>query len=181
MDHSAWSSTSLSKKSGSISVAGLYLQAGLGVAPSSGDEWARVSLFLQAQTRGLVISEDCHNLRRQGPEYRVRGQAVFDYTGTAKNLKIVGKQHFHTVDAAGYALSIIPTKVTPNDLSKLTDAYQLSETLDRHSRLHWEADLAMQPKFKGRESVITQDMEEADQLDTAPNWGAGKEKEDVAW
>ena len=182
MDRSAWSTTSLSKKSGSVSVAQLYIGAGLGVAPSDGDEWARVSLFLQAHRRGLVVSKDCQNLLRQGPEYRVRGQAVFDHTGTAKNLKIVGKQHYHTVDAAGYALGSIPTRIVANDLTEIEDAYQISDKLDRHSRLHWEADLSMHPKRKGRESIITSGLDdEFSQEETPLSWARGDNEDALGW
>jgi hypothetical protein len=138
-------------------------------------------MFLQAQTRGLVVAADCHNLRRQGPEYRVRGQAVFDHTGTAKNLKIVGKQHFHTVDAAGYALSILPTRVTANDLTEIQDAYKISDTLDRHSRLHWEADLAARPKMKGRESIITSGLDDDFQMEEAPAWRGKEDHSGLDW
>jgi hypothetical protein len=181
MDRSAWSTTSLSKKSGSVNVAQMYINAGLGVAPSDGDEWARVALFLAAHKRGLVISEDCQNLRRQGPEYRVRGQAVFDHTGAAKNLKIVGKQHFHTVDAGGYALSVIPTRVAANDLSQVEDAYQIAPSLDRHSRLHWEADLAQWPKHKGRESIITSGLDDEFQMDETPKQWRGELEDALGW
>lgn len=168
MDRSAWSSTSLSKKTGNVSIAQLYIAAGLGVAPSDGDEWARVALFLQAHKRGLVVSKECFNLLRQGPEYRVRGQAVFDHTGTAKNLKIVGKQHFHTVDAGGYALSIIPTRIVANDLTEIEDAYRIGDNIDLHSRVHWEADLARHPKQKGRESIITSGLDDDFQMEETP-------------
>lgn len=182
MDKSAWSTTSLSKRSGSVSIAQLYISAGLGVGPSDGDEWARVSLFLQAQARGLVVSKDCQNLLRQGPEYRVRGQAVFDHTGTAKNLKIVGKQHYHTVDAAGYALGSIPTRIVPNDLTEITDAYKISDRLDRHSRLHWEADLASRPKMKGRESIITSGLDDEFSMEETPrNWRQGGVEDALDW
>ncbi len=179
MDRSAWSSTSVSKKMGNISIAKLYIAAGLGVAPSDGDEWARVALFLHAHKRGLVVSKACFNLLRQGPEYRVRGQAVFDHTGTAKNLKIVGKQHFHSVDAAGYALGILPTRIVANDLTEITDVYQISNTLDRHSRMHWEADLAQHPKRKGRESVITAGLDDNFEQDQTPLSWAREGNEDA--
>ncbi len=181
MDRSAWSTTSLSKKSGSVNVAQMYVNAGLGVAPSDGDEWARVALFLAAQKRGLVVSEDCQNLRRQGPEYRVRGQAVFDYTGKAKDLKIVGKQHFHTVDAAGYALSILPTRVSPNDLTQIEDAFQIPGHVDRASRLHWEAELATRPKMKGRHSIITAGLDDEFQMDETPRYWRGELEDALDW
>lgn len=168
MDKSAWSSTSLSKKSGNINVAQMYVNAGLGLAPSEGDEWARVALFISNHKRGMVVARDCHNLLRQGPEYRVRGQAMFDHTGTAKNLKIVGKQHFHTVDAAGYAMGSIPTRIVANDLTEIEDAYKIGDTIDLHSRRHWEADLARHPKMRGRESIITAGLDDDFQQEEMP-------------
>lgn len=162
MDRTAWSATLLSKKKGIISVAGLYVGSGLGVAPSSGDEWARVGLFLEAQRRGLVVANTCTNLLRQGPEYRVRGQAIFDHTGVAKNLKIVGKQHFHSVDAAGYAFGTIPTKVVAVDIRKTTEVYEIPDHLDRASQMHWIEDRKQFAKLKGGQPVITEGFDEAE-------------------
>ncbi len=157
MDRSAWSSSSLSRKMGSVNIAQLYVNAGLGVAPSDGDEWARVGLFQTAQKRGMVVSATCSSVIRQAPEYRVRGQAIFDHTGSAKNLKIVGKQHFHAVDAAGYALASVPSRVNKVDTDELMDAFEISEDLDRHSKLHWETARKELPKTKGGQPVITWD------------------------
>jgi len=183
MDRSAWSSTSLSRKTGIVSVAQLYIAAGLPVAPSDGDEWARVGLFAAAHRRGLVVSTECANLLRQGPEYRVKGQAVFDYTGSAKNLKIVGKQHFHAIDAAGYAFSVLPTKVVAVDLDEIRDAFEIPEHLDEHSRQHWIAHRSTLPKMKGRQSILTPglDDEVLNEYWGQP-FGPGEEIEDAsAW
>lgn len=182
MDRTAWASSSLSRKMGVVTVAQLYISAGLSVAPSDGDEWARVGLFNSASKRGLIVSTECQNLLRQGPEYRVRGQAVFDHTGTAKNLKIVGKQHFHTVDAGGYALSAIPTKIVAVDLEEIRDAYEIPEHLDQHSRRHWEAHRATLPKMKGRASMITAGLDDDISEYVPPSWERGEEREDaLAW
>jgi hypothetical protein len=161
MDRSAWASTLLSKRKGSISVAQLYVNEGLPLAPSSGDEWARVMLFLEAQKRGLVVSEDCYHLRRQGPEYRVKGQAVIDYTGSTKDLKISAKQKFHTIDAAGYAFSAMPTRVAPVDVREILPMYDIPDEVDYHSRKHWEEHRRHLPLTRGRESIITPDFDES--------------------
>jgi len=174
MDRSAWSATLLSKKKGFISVAQLYIGQGLGVAPSSGDEWARVGLFQEAQRRGLVVASACKNMLRQGPEYRVKGQAVFDHTGVAKALKIVGKQHFHSVDAAGYALGTIPTKVVAVDTRLTKDVYDIPDHLDRQSQLHWEEERRNlpYPRVRDGEPVITEgfDEETFHQEETRPGY-----------
>jgi hypothetical protein len=87
----------------------------------------------------------------------VRGQAIFDHTGTAKNLKIVGKQHFHAIDAAGYAFASIPARVNKVDTDELLDAYPIDETMDRHTVLHWTTARKELPKMKGGQPVITWD------------------------
>lgn len=157
MDRSAWSSSSLSRKMGNVNIAQLYVNAGLGVAPSDGDEWARVGLWQTAQKRGLVVSGACSSVIRQAPEYRVRGQAIFDHTGSAKNLKIVGKQHFHAIDAAGYAFAALPTRCDPVDTSELLDAFEIQEDIDQGSKRHWETVRRELPKTKGGQPVITWD------------------------
>lgn len=155
MDRSAWSSASLSRKMGMVNVAQLYVNAGLGVAPSDGDEWARVGLFQLMAKRGLVVSAGCTSLLRQAPEYRVRGQAIFDHTGSAKNLKIVGKQHFHAIDAAGYAFASIPARCDKVDTSELKNAFEIPEELDLHSKRHWTTVRESLPKTRNGQPVIT--------------------------
>jgi len=174
MDRSAWSTGIASKKLGNISVAQLYIAAGLPVAPSDGDEWARVMLFLEAHKRGLVIARDCLNLLRQGPEYRIRGQSVIDYTGSTKSLKIVGKQKYHSVDAAGYALSHIPTNVVAVDIRELREAYEIGADIDEHSRRHWLSERSKLLKRKGDESIVTLGLDDEEWIDIIPtSWNTG--------
>lgn len=183
MDKSAWATGVLSKKMGSVSVAQLYINSGLAVAPSDGDEWARVMLFLEAHRRGLAVSRNCRHLLRQGPEYRIKGQQVIDHTGATKELKIVAKQKFHSVDAGGYALSHIPTRVTAVDLTQITDAFDIPAELDNHSRRHWEAVLSQLPKMKGRESVITAGLDDGDFMpdDIPASWDKREYEDNLAW
>lgn len=180
MDKSAWATGIMSKKHGNVSVAQMYINQGLGVSPSDGDEWARVMLFLEAQRRGLVVSKECRNLLRQGPEYRVRGQQVIDHTGVTKDLKIVGKQKYHSVDAGGYALSYLPTKIVAVDLTKERDAFEIPVEVDEHSRRHWEQVRSQLPKMRGRESVVTHGFDEADfMVDEKPHSFDRNSYEDV--
>jgi len=182
MDRSAWSTGALSRKLGAISVAQLYVNAGLPASPSSGDEWARVMLFLEAQKRGLVVFRTCTHLLRQGPEYRVRGQQMVDSTGAIKDLKIVSKQKFHAIDAGGYAFEFIPTKVVAVDTRTLEAAFDIADDIDDGSRRHWEALQRTLPKRKGHESVVTQGIDEAELHGENTTHAAGWwEHDDVGW
>lgn len=160
MDRSAWQSTVKSRSTGNVTVAGLYIAAGLPVVPSEGDEWARVMLFLEAHRRGMTVSRNCHMLISQAPEYRIHGQEVYR-PGMAPT-KIVSKQKFHSIDAGGYALSLIPTRVAPVDIREINAFFQIDKNIDRQSRLHWEGVLAQLPKLKGRESVVTLGLDESE-------------------
>jgi hypothetical protein len=157
MDRTAWTSSFQSKKFGSICVADLYVQAGLPVVPSAGDEWTRVMLFINAHRRGLTVSKACSNLLRQGPSYRLKGQI----TDSGKPLKIASKAKYHSVDAGGYALALIPTKVVAVDTREIRQAFDISENVDRGSRIHWEEFVRHLPMRRGNESVVTMGMDEA--------------------
>lgn len=160
MDRSAFTIGVSSTRHGNISVADLYIQGGLAVSPSDGDEWTRVMLFLDAHRRGLTVSRACYHLLRQGPEYKIKGQQAMDHTGTIKDLKIVGKPKFHSVDAGGYALSRLPSRVAPVDLREVRPMYEIAEGVDWASRKHWEAQLAQLPRRRGNESVVTLGIDE---------------------
>jgi len=158
MDQTAWHAAIQSKRLGSITVADLYIQAGLPVAPSSGDEWTRVMLYVTAHRRGLTVSEACSNLRRQGPEYRIKGQMG----AFGAPIKIASKQKFHAVDAGGYALSTLPTKVAPVDIRELLPAFDIPEHLDEGSKKHWQEMRRHLPMRRGNESVVTLGYDEND-------------------
>lgn len=154
MDRSAWHSTSKTTKFGNLNIAQFYQNADLPVTPSQGDEWVRVELFTEAIKRGLTMSSACDKLILQAPEYRVTGQTI------SGKLIIKGKQHFHSVDAGGYALSVLPTKATPVDLRILQPMFDIGADVDAASRIHWEQQLRVLPLIKGRDSVITMSMDE---------------------
>jgi hypothetical protein len=75
-------------------------------------------------------------------------------------LKISAKATFHAVDAGGYALALIPTRVSPVDLRTLENAFEISDDIDRGSRLHWEEFRNHLPKRFGGESVVTLGLDE---------------------
>jgi hypothetical protein len=172
MDRTAWHAALNSRSGGAVSVAQLYINAGLAVYPSEGDEWARVMLYLEADRRGLYVFNTCTNLIRQGPEYRIKGQH-----GVNGPLKIESKQKFHAIDAGGYALSTIPTKLTANDLRPIEEAYDIPEGLDRHSYMHWKRDRSNLPKRRGRESVVSLGLDEVEfnAPEGQPEWDAWEE------
>lgn len=174
VDRTAWITGVKSRKHGALSVGGLYVKAGLPAIPSEGDEWARVMLFLEAHTRGLTVSALCHNLIRQSPNYRIKGQVIREGMLGDKGLQIKDKARYHSIDAGGYALSRLPTKATKVDLRMVSNAYEIADHVDEASRKHWDAELALLPKRKGNESFITTAMDEdefnADEVSDTKPW-----------
>ena len=134
--------------------------------------------LLEAHRRGLTISRACPYLIRQAPEYRIKGQQAMDSTGHMKELKIVAKQKFHAVDAGGYALSIIPTRVAPVDIRETLPLYEIPDHLDRQSQMHWHKERSMLPLMKGRESIVTVglDDDEFHRDDVTPAYVGGDDE-----
>lgn len=175
MDRSAWHSTAKSTKLGNLNIAQFYQNADLPVTPSSGDEWVRVELYGEAIKRGLTISSACDKLILQAPEYRVTGQAV------SGKLVIKGKQHFHSVDAGGYALSVLPTKAVSVDLRILQPMYDIAQGIDEGSRKHWENELRHMPMRRGRESLIAVGVDEAEMFQSEDGGQPSGRVEDDQW
>ena len=104
IDRSTFNLTQSRRDGGRVSIADLYAEEGLPCSPSVGDPFARVERIISAHNRGLVISNLCPNLIRQMPDY-------YAEAGKADGLyKIVNKSSFHSVDALGYGLMVIPQK-----------------------------------------------------------------------
>lgn len=164
MDQTAWATAMKSKFKGTLSIADLYMNAGLMVSPSVGDEWTRVSRFIEAHKRGLTVSKQCEHLIAMAPRYRVRGQTIADPMSPTgqKALKIVAKSKYHPVDAGGYALAMIPSRVTGVEIREIRDAIDIAPDVDEHSRRHWEEMNRHLPKRRGRESIVTQGFDEAE-------------------
>lgn len=109
IDRSAYQLTQSRRDGGRVSAADLYVDEGLYVSPSVGDPFARVERIVGAHHRGLVVSRACTHLIEQMPEY---------YAEVSKSdglYKIVNKSRFHTVDALGYGLMVIPMKAWSDD------------------------------------------------------------------
>lgn len=165
MDQTTWATAVKSKKVGTLSIAQLYVNAGLPVVPSMGDEWTRVSLYINTLKRGLTISTDCKHLIEQAPKYRVKGQKAanpLDPTGFTE-LKIVAKAKYHSIDAGGYALSQLPARAQSVEIRPITDAIHIDrESLDDASIRHWDMVNADLPKRRGRESLVTAGFDEVE-------------------
>ena len=85
-----------------LSILDLYAEAGLFCTPSVGDPFARVERIVTAHRQGMIVSVHCSHLIKQMPEYyAVQSKLSGEY-------KIVNKSDFHSVDALGYGLMVIP-------------------------------------------------------------------------
>jgi hypothetical protein len=84
-----------------VSAADIYAENGLYTVPSVGDPFARVERINTMVRRGMVIADTCRHTIEQIPEYYAEdnpnGEPV-----------IVNKSTFHSVDALGYGLMLIP-------------------------------------------------------------------------
>lgn len=157
MDRTAWNSTIKSSKTGSLTVADLYVGAGLGVSPSVGDAWVRVGLFTSAYKRGLLVTSNCENLIRQAPDYRIKDQEVQSGPGTSV---IKNKQRFHSIDSGGYALGVLPSRVAPLDMFGLQPQFNI-QTTDEASVAHWKGVLSSLPLVnRQRPSQVTAAFDE---------------------
>lgn len=180
MDQTAWITAVKSKKTGTISVGDLYVKAGLGVSPSMGDEWTRVMLFIEAAKRGLTVSKKCAHLLEQAPKYRIKGQMG----AFGQPLKIVSKARFHSVDAGGYALGLIPTHAKGVEIRAVRDAIDIAPNMDEPSRRHWEQENEHLPKRRGRESLQTVGFDEVEMFRedaTIDPHSWGRPVEDELW
>jgi len=137
-------------------------------------------LYIEGSKRGLTIARDmCPRLIEQAPRYRVKGQL-----GVSGKPLIVAKSRFHAVDAGGYALSLVPTRVAFVEIRPIRDAISMPDTLDDASRRHWESWSTQFPKMRGRESVVTQGFDEDEfhrEDDNTDPFSAGRATEEALW
>lgn len=84
------------------SIADLYAECGLVCAESAGDPETRVERITLAQSRGLVVTEECVHYLHQAPKYHTK---LNRRTGLPE---IVNRQRFHAVDSVGFLLMAMP-------------------------------------------------------------------------
>jgi len=102
MDRSAFRLTQSKKGGIRNSVADVYADCGLYVAPSLGDPDARIKRYNLVASKGLIVTDDCPNLLRQIPKYHTK---LDPRTG---NRDIVKRSTFHAIDSVGYLLMSMP-------------------------------------------------------------------------
>jgi hypothetical protein len=78
---------------------------------------------------------------------------------------------YHSVDAGGYALSLVPTTVVPVDIREIHPAFDIREGLDDGSRRHWTEFRRTLPMRKGNESMISWGEDELGLDDTTEREG----------
>jgi phage terminase large subunit len=102
MDRSAFRLTQSKKGGIRNSVADVYADCGLFVAPSLGDPDARIKRYNLVASRGLIVTQACPNLLRQIPKYHTK---LDPRTGSRD---IVKRSTFHAIDSVGYLLMSMP-------------------------------------------------------------------------
>ena len=136
MDRSTFHLTQSRQDGIRVSVADLYAEEGLLCMPSVGDPFARVERIIKCHNAGMVVSNACPHLIRQMPEYYAEASRE---TGL---YKIVNKSDFHSVDALGYGLMVLPQD--SQDLMEYDDRpeYLRRSGVDpadrRHHLLEWK-------------------------------------------
>lgn len=158
MDRTAWARIIATKRL-RLALADLYMRAGIPVVPSQGDEWTRVGLILAAARRGCAVSTEATHLAAQLQAYRVRGQVV---GGTLEApVRIRNKQEFHAVDALGYALAAVPTRVG-RVVVPTGPAIAIAPEADEASARHWAQWSAALPR---RDSLVTYGVDEEPEIE----------------
>jgi len=160
MDHTAWHEAARTRRLGHINIAAFYVKSGIPAQPSSGDEWARVQLFTIMTKRGLTVSTNCKHLIRQAPDYRIAGQWLRTGDGSMRPMKIAAKSKYHSVDAGGYALAMVPTRVNAVTMQGVQAPFLISKAADEDSQRYWKQVLVQLPHQ--RESRVTSGYDESE-------------------
>lgn len=132
IDRSAYHKNQSRSEGHLVSAADVYAEYGLYTVPSVGDPFARVERINTMVRRGLAVSDACENLIRQIPEYYAEDNPNGEAT-------IVNKSTFHSVDALGYGLMLIPLD-NRLELSVDRPDYLRRDDLDPASRRHHEGE-----------------------------------------
>ncbi len=138
IDRSAYHKNQSRPEGGRLSIADLYAEEGLFCTPSVGDPFARVERIVGAHNKGLVVSEQCPHLIRQMPEYYAE-QSVSTGEYVIRN-----KSDFHSVDALGYGLMVIPVDPREDGFFLLDDRPEYLRRTDqdraslKHNTAEWQ-------------------------------------------
>ena len=136
MDRSAFHLTQSKMGGIRVSIADLYSEEGIYCVPSIGDPFARVERINVTNKRGLCVSRGCTNLLRQMPEYSA------EQSKSSGEYKITRKTDFHSVDALGYGLMMIPVdnRTQEDAFAEIKPDYLRKSGLDNLTRRHHEGE-----------------------------------------
>jgi terminase large subunit-like protein len=173
MDRSAFQLTQSRTGGVRVSIADIYREESGGRimwSPSVGDPFARVERIVACHNRGLVVARSCQHLIKQMPEYYAEAART---TGI---YRIVNKSDFHSVDALGYGLMIIPLNMSADQVNDDKPDYLrksgVDELTQRHNMLEWK-------RFKKIEERNLVQENPFDRINATEFWGEDAEPEIV--
>lgn len=167
IDKSAFHKTQ-SRNQAVVSPADIYAEEGVYCVPSIADPFARVERINIMARRGLAVSRECQNLIRQIPEY----YAEQSLDGEPK---IVDKATFHSVDALGYGLTIMPQEHDVPLPSDVPD-YLRAPVLDPLTRRHHEQEWKRIKRIQERNDPLSRDPG-IGPVNTEEFWGEGRDSD----
>jgi hypothetical protein len=150
-----------------VSPADIYGEEGIYCVPSVADPFPRVERINIAARRGLAVSRECQNLLRQMPEY----YAEQSLDGEAK---IVDKSTFHSVDALGYGLTIMPQEFDALEPGAGPNPFA---GMDEVSRRHNIAEGRRLKRIQDRNDPLTRDPG-ITPMNPQEFWGEGEDRSD---
>jgi len=153
IDRSTFHLTQSRQGGGRVSVADLYAEEGLFCSPSVGDPFARVERIVTAGRRGLTVSRACPHVIEQMPEYEAEQKPDGTY-------KITAKSSYHSIDALGYGLMIIPNETGDMEIGEERPDYIRNPSPDtataRHNLNEWKRIRAIEEANRDLSSPIDQ-------------------------
>lgn len=173
IDRSAYHKNQSRPEGVRLSIADLYAEEGVFCAASVGDPFARVERITICHNRGMLVSSHCQHLIQQMPEYYA------DQSQKDGAFKIVNKSDFHSVDALGYGVMMIP--LDPRDaIPFMTDEekpdYLRQPIADALTRRHHEAEWKRIKQVQTIESGSS--IPAFMVVDAAELWGNGEESDE---
>lgn len=150
-----------------VSPADIYGEEGVYCVPSVADPFARVERINIMCRRGMAVSRDCQNLLRQMPEYYA--EQTLD-----GEPKILAKATFHSVDALGYGLTIMPQEYDEQAPDDRPDYLRVTTVDDPVAYRHHEREWRRIKRIQDRNDPLAQNGG-VKQINAEEFWGEGRE------
>lgn len=155
-----------------LTINDLYAREGLPCIPSVRDPHARVQRIVGAHNAGMVVADTCKHLIEQMPKYRAKERPDGSYD-------IVNKAKFHSVDALGYGLMLMPMDGRHvRDPLPVTDApsYPRRSEMDEGSRRHNDAESRRLRRLEEEQGPNAEIQAALGRMDVAEFWGDSTEE-----